>query len=321
MGKKTRMKNANQQHDDAVEPLMEKALEWLVTLHSGDETEQDWQEYESWKTANNQQLMASQAAENLWASIGSAVKRPRITHVIPQVLVLLVVFVGLFGLGVQQQLFQSPARLMADHRTLKTNGKTITLKDGSLLKIDAATQLDINFSDDERRITLFSGQIHIHVASDSTRPFNVEADNINVRALGTGFNVKYDNDQVSVAVTEHSVKITNIDNNNYVKVNEGYRLQYNEKSGFSSAIPANINTITAWQRGKIIFENQPLSQVIKTIQRYNNNHIVILSDELKQHKVTGIFDINDNNGMLSIIENNLPVTIHQFPWLIVLAEK
>ena len=64
--------------DEALDPLTEKALEWLVFLHSGEETDQNWQQYESWKMMSKAQMLASQSAESLWASIGPAVKRPKI---------------------------------------------------------------------------------------------------------------------------------------------------------------------------------------------------------------------------------------------------
>jgi transmembrane sensor len=331
----TDFKAKQQDENDALDPLAETALEWLVNLHSGDETEQDWQNYEHWKTANPQQLAASQAAENLWANIGPAINRPSITEtatkIASQAFVVFVAFIGLFSLGVQQNILQSPARLMADHRTPKTTGKTMTLADGSTLQIDAATQLDINFSAAERQITLYSGQIHIDVAADNSRPFRVVADNISIRALGTGFNVNYYHEQVSVAVTEHSVQISNTNTSSnlssntsskgHVKVDEGYQLHYSETQGFGEVMPANLSTTLAWQRQKLIFDNQPLSKVVAAIQRYNSSNIIILSEALKQHRVTGVFDMSDSGSMLTAIEDNLPVKVQQYPWFIVLSEE
>lgn len=62
--------------DAALDPLIERALEWLVHLHSGSETEQDWAEYQSWKAADAGQRQAAEQAERLWQGLGSALTRP-----------------------------------------------------------------------------------------------------------------------------------------------------------------------------------------------------------------------------------------------------
>lgn len=315
----------NQQHphsdDGLLDPLTETALEWLVHLHSGDETEQDWQDYESWKTANAAQVAASQAAEALWENIGPAVKRPVIRKAITQLLIVLLLFGGLFNVGVQQHFIDSPASLLADHRTSTESSERITLADGSYLQLDASTQVDINFTRSVRRVIVYNGQIHVDVASDKNRPFEVVAADVTVRALGTGFNVKRYGEQVAVVVTEHSVQITQANNAASITLKESQTLQYNDTTGFTSPAPADLSTLMAWRRGRLIFDNKPLGDVVQDMQRYSDSTIVFLSDDLKQQRVTGVFDIDDINGMLAAVENTLPVTVRRLPWLIVLGRE
>ena len=296
----------NMADDEPLDPLTETALEWLVHLHSGEETEQDWQRYEHWKTSNAAQMAASQAAEALWENIGPAVKRPTIKKAITQLLVILVLFGGVLSAGVQQQFIDSPVSWLADYRTSTEPSERITLADGSYLQMDASTQVDIDFSRRLRRVIVYNGQIHIDVASDKNRPLEVVAADLTVRALGTGFNVKRYGEHVTVAVTEHSVQVTQADHSelNYtqpnkatsITLNEGQTLQYNDTTGFKSPAPADLAALMAWQRGRLIFDNKPLGDVVQDMQRYSDSKIVFLSDALKQQRVTGVFDIDDTDG-------------------------
>ncbi|HBR98705.1 MAG TPA: hypothetical protein DD979_15220, partial [Gammaproteobacteria bacterium] len=286
---------AEKGHDDsdgdALDPLSERALEWLVLLHSGEETEQDWQAYEHWKTADPAHAAACTQAEALWASIGPAVRRPRLKKAATRVLSVLLLVSGLVVLLMQAQVLPSATSLMAAYRTPIDDGRQITLDDGSQLQMDANTQLDVAFTDDLRQVTLYGGQVHIAVAPDTSRPFEVIASDVIVRALGTAFNVRVRRDAVDVLVTEHAVSVRAHPESDAViattQVEAGQGLRYSRESGISPAAPMDVNTRLAWRRGRLIFNDQPLYQVLQDIQPYTGRKIVVLKAGVKQRHVTG----------------------------------
>lgn len=310
--------------DDGFDPLAERALEWIVFLHSGDETEQDWQEYETWKHASDKQYIACAQAEALWSSIGPAVERPRSIRRIGQALAVLVLVGGLGFAGVESKLISSPASLMADYRTPVHQGQKITLDDGSQLYLDASTQVDIEFSTQQRQIILHGGQLHIDVASDKKRPLLVIADDISVRALGTGFNVKYTPGQIGVTVTEHSVLVKDHEVSGSetpsAELHRGQQLAYSPESGLGQVHPADLNAILAWQKSRLVFDNQPLNNVIQDMQRYSSDKLIVLGEELKQKRITGVFDTQDLDNVLHAIELEFDVKIHRIPGMILIRQ-
>lgn len=308
--------------NEQLDPLTEMALEWLVRLHSGEETEQDWQAYEVWRVATPAQTTAANAAEALWESIGAAIKRPKWSVVKTAATKLLLVFVlmsGVLAVGTHQNIITSPASLLADYRTTTGRAETVLLADGSQLQMDSATSVDVEFSDNKRQIILYAGQIHVDVASDKSRPFEVHAANVVIRALGTGFNVKRDAGNVGVTVTEHSVQISH-DKTSF-QLSSGEHISYNSHTGFSTLAVGDLRTLTAWRRGHLIFDNRPLYVVMEEMQRYSDSKIFFLDDNLKQLSVTGIFDTEDAEGLLKAVEHTLPIRVRQFPWVVVLDAK
>jgi transmembrane sensor len=301
------------EQDYQLDPLTETALEWLVKLHSGHQTETDWQEYDAWKMANSQQTAAAIEAENLWDSLGTAIKPPSSNKIKKSITNLVFVFtiIGIILASViNHEAFNSPASLFADIRTSKGEINTLILSDGSKLQIDTSTSLDINFSENKRQLTLHTGQIHVNVTPDKNRPFEVITGKGVIQALGTAFNVRHLNDRSEVIVTEHSVKITL--NNESTVLTNGYQLDYDETELGTPRI-ANINSQTAWLRERFIFNNTSLSDVIKELQRYSTSKIIFLDSELKTRKITGIFNTKDTHDLLDTIETILPIKVYRLP--------
>ena len=86
--------------------------------------------------------------------------------------------------------------------------KTVTLADGSELRLGPNTRLTLDLGDQQRSIALVRGEAFFKVAKDATRPFLVEANAYAVRAVGTQFAVSHRQDELIVTVTEGEVRVT-----------------------------------------------------------------------------------------------------------------
>ena len=75
------------------------------------------------------------------------------------------------------------------------------LHDGSIVELNKGAQISIRYSGDERRVDLLSGEAYFEVAKNPDRPFIVSARGIDVKAVGTAFNVRLHNDSLEVLVT------------------------------------------------------------------------------------------------------------------------
>ncbi|WP_428029133.1 FecR family protein [Ancylobacter sp.] len=293
------------------EPLTERALSWLVRLHSGSETEQDWIDYHEWKMAHPSHAGAAARAEHVWSRLGPALKPSR--PAVRKVAGALVLFAALAGVGASG-FFSS---WFADQATQVGEVRIVALDDGSSLVMDSATSVDLDFSAAERRLRVLEGQIFVKVAADASRPFIVEAGGGEVRALGTAFNIRRDGARTDVSVAEHSVRVS-LASAGRVDVGEGQGVDFDPATGLSTPRAVDVEDVTAWRRGEILFEGRPLGEVAREMGRYRRGAIVFMDDTLKQLPVTGAFSSRNVNEFFLALEQTLPVRVTRLPYLILI---
>ena len=86
--------------------------------------------------------------------------------------------------------------------------RSITLADGSLIKLNTRTTIRHRFDESTRRVELIEGEALFDVARDEQRPFIVTAGATEVRVLGTSFNVYKQSDlEATVSVLEGRVTV------------------------------------------------------------------------------------------------------------------
>ena len=81
------------------------------------------------------------------------------------------------------------------------------LADGSEVILNRGAVIEVEFTPAERRVQLTRGEAHFAVAKNPLRPFIVRANGVDVRAVGTAFDVRLDADSVEVLVTEGHVQV------------------------------------------------------------------------------------------------------------------
>ena len=86
-------------------------------------------------------------------------------------------------------------------------GERRVLEDGSTVDLARGAAIEVRFSADERHVRLVRGEAFFTVAKNPVRPFIVNAGGVNVRAVGTAFNVRLDAKTVEVQVTEGRVRV------------------------------------------------------------------------------------------------------------------
>jgi transmembrane sensor len=85
--------------------------------------------------------------------------------------------------------------------------RKVALPDGSIVQLNTDSAADVQFSSSERRLRLTRGEAHFTVAKNRARPFTVSAGGVDVRAIGTEFNVRLRSAAVEVLVTEGKVMV------------------------------------------------------------------------------------------------------------------
>src|SRR6188768_3559729 len=85
--------------------------------------------------------------------------------------------------------------------------QTMNLPDGSVLKLNTDSAVEVRFTATERRVELVRGEVFFTVAKNPRRPFVVHAGQVAVRAVGTAFDVRMRPQAIEVLVSEGKVQV------------------------------------------------------------------------------------------------------------------
>ena len=302
--------------------LADEALVWLVRLHSGRASEEDRRQCQAWCEKSFAHRMAYEEAEGLWRNVGELRPCGSIQATSPSQLLIgrfqsrwkswaAVAACLLLAVGVlwMEHAGQWIGAAMADYRTGIGERRVVTLEDGSSLHLNTDTAVNIAFSAGRRDLHLLKGEASFTAASDSTRPFVVKTGTVLTRARGTGFAIRRQGDVVTVTVMEHQVQLglTSDSAPRDLTVHEGEQVRYSAEEGFSPVRRIDLGKETAWQRGKVVFDAQPLAEVVEELNRHRHGHIIILNPALRALKVTGLFEVAEPDAALRMIQHTISI--------------
>lgn len=276
--------------------LSDAAIDWQVLLHSGNAGEADRARYQRWRGLSAGHLAAAEEAEALWGDIGQTGAAAQLPTVAPRrrrpgAAIAAAALLALVGYG---GWLQAPA-LLADYHTSTGERRTITLEDGSRVTLNSASALSVAYSAERRRLSLREGEALFEPADDP-RPFVVDSGAEAVQGSGAVFSVRRQGQASSVVVARGEARV-------------GDRLL---------AASPDAQAQTAWQRGKLIFNDRPLREVIAELERYQHGRILISDTRLGALQVSGVFDLDDPRGLLSTLEQRYALKVTYLPWLAVL---
>ncbi|MBB5684882.1 FecR family protein [Sphingobium boeckii] len=141
-----------------------------------------------------------------------------------------------------------------------------------IVTLDAGTQVMLNGSTrmtfdrkDPRFASLVAGEALFEVRNDGTRPFTLEVGDNRIEDVGTIFNVVHDADEVRVAVAEGRVLYN--PGKGEVSLDAGQALVDSLSAGPVRVTRASIGSVGAWQKGRLVYTGEPLSQVATDLGR------------------------------------------------------
>lgn len=147
---------------------------------------------------------------------------------------------------------------------------TLTLPDGSVVETNSSTVVVYpeNFGDKHRTLYL-TGEANFKVVKNAKLPFIVQSKEYSVTALGTEFNVSsYPDDNVFKAtLIEGSVKVEEINGNVGQILAVSEQFTYNKETHETSITMADIEDVTAWQRGELVFRSATIKEITKVLER------------------------------------------------------
>ena len=189
-----------------------------------------------------------------------------------------------------------------------------TLDDGSTVELNRGAAIVVNYSESERRLTLVGGEAHFTVAENARRPFIVHARGVDVRAVGTAFNVRLDPGSVEVLVTHGKVSVdstpaalTSATSAMPGKpiVSAGHRAVVSLGSAAPFEVrevsPADIARALAWQPQLLDFSSTPLRDVIAEFNRRNRVQLVLATPDLAALPIVASIRSDNVDGLVRML--------------------
>lgn len=177
-------------------------------------------------------------------------------------------------------------------------GKRVSqlLDDGSYLHLNADSALTAHLLPHSRQIELKKGQVFFDVAKDKTRPFIINSGQASIKVLGTSFDVERNKDEVVVTVYEGKVEVSALD-----KVILTPSQQAVIKNGHITVdYSQQLAQLPAWRMGWTDAEKEPLTSVIKQLQRYSPM-VIKVDNTLNNTLISGRFNLETPKQSLMLI--------------------
>lgn len=190
----------------------------------------------------------------------------------------------------------------------------VQLPDGSEMRLDTATQVQVTLYRQRREVRLPEGQAVFHVQADSARPFAVLAGNTQVTVVGTRFSVRNTLGQpVLVAVEEGRVQVAPAASAPHpeptVLLAAGEQTSADADGQIQPAAPLAASGIAPWQEGRVSFDNLPLGQALAELERYGPTGLVLRDPAVAALRLTGSFMPNNSAYFRKALPKVLPVQL------------
>lgn len=201
-----------------------------------------------------------------------------------------------------------------------------TLADGTSVKLNLGAKLDVAYSASERRVRLHRGEGFFLVTKDPTRPFIVEVRGVEVRAVGTAFNVSLGANAVDVLVAEGAVLVEPtapvavererkpLPRPTALEASQRTTVSLGNDSGqraVTSLSRQEVKRALAWQHGMMTFDQRPLSAIVAEINLLNEQQLVIRDPEVATMLFSGTIRSDNVAGFVRLLESGFRVRSEQ----------
>jgi transmembrane sensor len=202
-------------------------------------------------------------------------------------------------------------RWQADYKTSTAESRSVTLEDGSIVQLGADSAIRVDFSAGERHVELLTGEAFFTVTHNTARPFVVDAQGLDVRVVGTEFDVKLDDLATRVSLASGAVNASlSGDAGPTQALVPGEQLTVERRTGKMSIERIATDDIGIWRSGRLFVVNASVAEVIESIQRYHPAWISVPDRDLSQTRVTGIYDLSDPDQALVALVSPFGGKVH-----------
>ncbi|MDE0472364.1 MAG: DUF4974 domain-containing protein [Ekhidna sp.] len=159
----------------------------------------------------------------------------------------------------------------------------------------------------ERRVS-FSGEAYFDVQK-SEKLFIIEANGVEVKVLGTAFNLATDESSVSLYVDKGLVAFSK--NGIETEIAAGLEAVFDKATDEVTISEVPTANIMSWRDGLFKFNNTPLHEAAKNLSEYYEVNFQLSHPELSSCRITATIDQNSLDEVLSLLEKILDVKVEK----------
>lgn len=310
------MINARRHGDDA---RREDAAAWVVRLEAGDLGEAEATTFDAWLSAapaNAAAFDAALAVSHAYAAaadeVALALSQRRTAPVRPTNRRAMVGF-GVMAAAAALAVVIAPeisGPQTETYATAKGERRTVELADGSVVDLNGGARMSVSIGRDGRRVTLDEGQAVFDVAHDARRPFTVAAGDRTIRVVGTQFDVRRLGGKVSVTVARGAVEVRPADGaaGKAYRLHPGQRLDHVEGAATTRVAAAEPTEVLGWRSGRLVYRQQPLSDVITDLNQQFVTPIRLDDAELAATPISGVLVLDDQDAVIRRLALLVPIS-------------
>jgi transmembrane sensor len=190
------------------------------------------------------------------------------------------------------------------------------LEDGSTVELRGDSEFRVAYTAAERRVELVRGEAFFTVAKNPARPFIVHANGVDVRAVGTAFNVRLDSERVEVLVTEGKVSVAPPATAAPLAPGAGSAPPLVVAVGERAIVPTTVAAVSqvaalsaaeidrelAWQPRLLDFNSTPLGEVVAEFNSRNRTRLVLADPGLAALPIVASVRSDNVEGFVRLLE-------------------
>jgi transmembrane sensor len=308
--------------------------DWVIRLQAPQAGESDWIAFEAWLGATAGGRAAFDEAMSLWlladvrsddqdgraspAPPTSASHRARRSPILAA-LSLSGLAAGLAIAATVLVMVQAPARhsvtrpaaaAAAVYATARGERRTVGLADGTQVDLSGASRVVVSLEPGARQVTLTDGEAAFNVAHDPRRPFTVSVADRQVRDLGTQFDIRRAGQLIEVTVRRGLVEVTANDGTRAraISLSAGRRLRHEEGTAGSTVQIVSADETFAWKRGRLIYRDQTLREVVDDLNRYLPHPVRLDDQRTGDLRFSGVLAVDEETATMRRLTGLLPIS-------------
>jgi transmembrane sensor len=187
------------------------------------------------------------------------------------------------------------------------------LPDGTLLRLNSESTVTIRFDREKRQADVVHGQAVFDVARNAGRPFEVRAGPHLVEDIGTRFDIHRHGAETTVTVVEGRVHVWTLEAaalresignpSPLLELGAGERARISAAGVVSQRASIDERTAMAWAREEIVFEDEPLANVVTEFNRYAVRPMRIGESEIGELRISGTFGIGEEETFHAFLDS------------------